>query len=240
MPARASPDSKPLARLPLPSVLQKQTPSASSSVSTKDNLRVSSNRASTAVASAIKETSPAQQRQLSRKGLVSKVKLEKEPGFAAIATAPKITFGVTKTGKIPLSDSTLRGVARHEVAHHTLEGITKPRDVPQEHLIIGASQLSGSGARLRMAPSIARMDTNKRLTTLVKLSVRPPAGGVSRQARPLKKLPNLQSQLGRIGGSGFQTVHQRKTEATGSSAQRDTVRTQMRKLGRRLKGKVDF
>lgn len=226
MPVRASPDKKPLPRLPLPPKRQEQPPPASS-VSVEDNLRVSQNRASTAVARAIKETSPAQQMQLSRKGLVAKVKLEKEPGFSALASSPKITFGVTKTGKLPLSASTLRGVARHEVAHHTLEGVTQPRNVSREHLIIRGSQLEKSGVRLAQAPSIARMDTSRRLTTLAKLSVRPPAGGISRQVR--RKMP------------GFSTSQLRKTATTGSPTQKATARTQMRKLGQRLKAKgVDF
>ena len=39
---------------------------------------------------------------------------------------------------------------------------------------------------------------------------------------------------------GFQTAHLQKVQRQGSSAQSATAKMQMRKLGQRLKGKVDF
>jgi hypothetical protein len=44
----------------------------------------------------------------------------------------------------------------------------------------------------------------------------------------------------RVGGQGFQTPQLVKVATTGTSTQQSRAREQMRRLGRRLRGRVDF
>jgi hypothetical protein len=77
------------------------------------NLRQSMRQAAKATSRALEELPPSFR---SQAGTATRPILQRTMEFAALATQPNITFGVTEEGKLISQD--VRGTARHEVAHH--------------------------------------------------------------------------------------------------------------------------
>ena len=101
-------------------------------------------------------------------------------------------------------------LARHEVAHQTL--VPRGLTVPQEHRIIAAGSPPPPPRPLRRSQASSAF----RGPTTSFPSPRP-----------------IQTQ-------GFQTPHLTQAARTGTSAQQGQAREQMRRLGRRLRGRIDF
>ena len=186
------------------------------------NITKSARQAQGAIRSSLKELTPQSQERVKSRGLTNtsaKLSGSLDRGVAALASVPRITFGVTKQGNLTFEGST-KGIARHEVAHFAA-GAPSAR----QHLTFKAAGTQGSAAGLKRTEGVQMLPVKTQIAmamkrcTLVRVS---------------------SSSQSRVGGNGFQTNQLKKTAGEGFSSQSDTARTQMRKLGARLKGKVDF
>lgn len=106
--------------------------------------------------------------------------------------------------------STLRGI--RGTARHEVAHL-----LGAGHQAIRATRASGSALGLRQAPAAQRAGQGRRLAMSASLRVR----GTSRR-------------------QGFQTVQLTKVATTGTPSQQSRSREQMRRLGRRLRGRIDF
>ena len=188
----------------------------STQTSFSTNLTKSARQAQGAIRSSLAELTPPGRAKTRDTGLTStRARLtSSDPGAAARATSPSISFTLTPTGALALPSRSLKTVARHEVSHFAA-GVPQSR----QHLTIKAAGAQDSPSGLRRVSGVARLPINTQVTMA------------------LKRAPKAKSG---VGTTGFSTPQLRKTATTGSASQSATARTQMRKLGARLKGKVDF
>lgn len=179
------------------------------------NRRQSVRVAARAISQSVSETTPSQQKQLKQGGFKPRPRLSTSDPAPARATNP-ITFGVGKQGRIRTTN--IVGAARHEVAHHLGAG----------HLAIRATGASETAVGLRQAPSAQRISPGRQLAMISQRRERR-----SRVRIPTTTRPSSSTQ-------GFQTPQLQKVETTGTSSQQSRSREQMRRLGRRLRGRIDF
>ena len=137
--------------------------------------------------------------------------LRQTKDFVALSTRPNITFATTPKGRLGSGLRGVQGTARHEVAHHLGAGHTAFR--------AATGGMGGLSAR--------QVQTSLRLQ------------GQSLERR-VQRTTVLQSRGRRSNVPGFQTPHLAKVAKTGTSAQQGRSREQMRRLGRRLRGRIDF
>ncbi len=218
--------------------------------------------ASAAVSKAVGQLNTAQQTKLRRLSRSAVVKPGSEAPVVsgarkavAVATNP-IKFFTNADGT--LAAPNIEGTARHEVGHHLLTA-TSGRTVNQHSaMLITRVKDETSGAGLRQLPLIGKLPFQKRITTRLKRTNLElpkskrvvPSKGVFRDASGTRvKTTSTASGLG--GGSGvfskrpaarFTGPHNRAvTESTRTSKKSlQRARDQALKLGRRLKGKIDF
>jgi hypothetical protein len=155
-----------------------------------------------------------------RPGTVTRPTLKQTPGYIALSTHPSITFATTKEGRLVLP-SEIRGTARHEVAHHL--GAGHPALRTTGAMLGGLTRLQVQQAvRVQKEPVERRVQRALRKETRWRMETRGPGGGPSGPE------------------PGFQTPHLKKVAQTGRPAQQRQAREKMRRLGRRLKGRIDF
>jgi hypothetical protein len=182
------------------------------------NRRQSVRQAQAATRTALSELPPSQR---SRIGTATRPILRQTQEFLAISTSPSITFATGPSGRLTGSTRTIRGTARHEVAHHLGAGHTAIRAATGG--LGGLSrQQTQRAVRAQALPPAQRLQRAVK-TTAARRSRRPPF--------PFGPRPEFR---------GFQTQQLVKVATTGTSTQQSRAREQMRRLGRRLRGRVDF
>lgn len=203
--------------------------------------RQASRRATRAIRSAVAELTPTQRARLQSTGfqaaarVVSPEQARKQTGVgaSAFATTPRISFTAQK-GRLVAGD--VLTTARHEVAHiigGTKGGAPGVTDPFALHLTLRAAGSQESAVGLRSTPGIKREPFGRQMTMARQRRSRFPA--VRRLVRPAPK-----PLTSKVDTRGFQTPHLQTVAETGTAAQQRQARTQMRRLGQRLKGRVDF
>ena len=253
MPVRASPDKKPLPRLSLPPKSETSsrvrsplsTPAYSRTTSTtrlRGTITQRRDRFTAVQADVLKtETGPVTRSRLKAEGFTPQVSLTAlKPGKSTLAFAGpspggkgKATGIITRGTGVETSVTGGRNIARHELVHHIL-----PLSGQAEHAIIGLST-TRKGLNIKKAQLLATKPVSERVTMKMKSTLGRGTPGAPNKGIRLGLEGTLRAREG-LGTQGFQTPQLMKTAALGSENQRATARTQMRKLGQRLKGKVDF
>ena len=201
------------------------------------NRRQSLRLASTATRRAVSELNPAQRLSLAKSGFTTRPLLVTSPppssgrAFGALALGlgtmkRQTAFARTSTGGLSNRRGLLR-TARHEVAHQTIDIVDRARSggsrtlsTSTHHAAIRAAGAESGGQALREVPKLAQESPSRRIQ------------------RMQKRLQNQAPR--RTGGQGFQPPQLQKVAETGTATQRSRSREQMRRLGRRLRGRIDF
>jgi hypothetical protein len=145
-------------------------------------------------------------------------KPSKALAFAGGFQKPTITFLATGAGR-PKSKLPDVGVARHELAH------------------IGGAGHVALGAATRQPGKSATPRSGFQTAAAIELQKRP---GVRTQRVLRTRAPSAPKVSQTSSTQGFQTPQLMKVAQTGTASQRSRARQQMRKLGRRLRGRIDF
>lgn len=150
-----------------------------------------------------------------RTGTVTRPTLRQTREYVALSTFPSITFATTQEGRL-VAPRRVRGVARHEVAHHLGAGH------PAYRAVTGGLP----GLTRQEVPQVVRMQREP-----VERRVQRAGQAAARGRRTRGQVSSTQ---------GFQTPQLREVAATGTPTQQSQAREKMRRLGRRLRGRVDF
>ncbi len=192
--------------------------------------RRSQREARTALRQVFTEPTAAQRAQL-RRQKASTIPLLVEghkTGFAEVGGA-RVGIGTTE-GRI--SSKSLIGLARHEVGHLLGAGHFAGMATPS------TSRTSGDVGTVQGLRAVARTENIpqgqkfSRAQTIAKREGRIPPR-LETVGRKLRTKMRLETQ-------GFQTPHLLKAATEGPASRRQEARTKMRKLGRRLRGRIDF
>lgn len=201
---------------------------------------------SQALRQALSEATPSQRRQLRKGGFTTRPILVEDPKGTAFADPGRVRAGFATTrGKLNVPH--VLGVARHEVSHLLGAGHLAMRATPKAPVHAG---LPGTPRSVKTMTRTAKMPIGRqqhRATVLeVRRGRRPSARAPQRGGArtPISRVaPGLEGKLAvgrRMAGQGFQTSQLLKTAVGGTESQQRRARMQMIRLGRRLRGKVDF
>lgn len=144
--------------------------------------------------------------------------------FVSPSISTKVTFTTTQAGALVAPPRTLRGIAHHEVAHLLGAG----------HPAIAAAGRAGPPTRGSSLASVVQ--------TLQAVSFerhpRERRQALLRRTPPPRMVKATPEQ--RLARQGFATPQLKKVAKTGTPTQQRQAREKMRRLGRRLRGRVDF
>lgn len=228
-------------------------------------LEKATKEAGTALQQAASEVSPAQTRQLGRTGFSPTPVLTKAPPAAFVTSQrPARVFFGTREGK--LTAPSVLGTARHEISHllgaghpaiaaaggsrhagelGTARGLVA---APRAEALSSSGRLQLTRARnVREGKAQRFKATKAREKTLIRGLNLPSTATKSQAAMsltrglvPSQTQPPKTRAEQRLAQQGFQTPRLLKASMSTSLVRRQEARTKMRKLGRRLKGRIDF